>query len=161
MRGTTYVPSSSWQPMRPTVCSSRKRSISSRVSSIISALVLAPRRRLWPGDCPHRLNRAIRAGCLGQVELAEGGPVVGGPSPEQAALAATSKPTAELVRGRRDYFTARRGTYVQSGSSANTSPVVDHARAREPPQISCISQTPHRPPNVVGRRICVNIGAVR
>ncbi len=37
------------------------------------------------------------------------------------------------------------GSYVQSGSAAKTSPVIDQARAREPPQRSRNSQRPHLP----------------
>ena len=49
------------------------------------------------------------------------------------------------------------GTYVQSGSASNTSPVIDHARAREPPQRSRNSQRPHR---LLGSRPRVALAAL-
>src|ERR1051326_3071217 len=75
-----------------------------------------------------------------------------------SGLATSTLRTVSLISR---FYAATLGRYVQIGSDANTSPVTDHAREREPPQSSRNSQMPHFPLRLLLSRRLTKIGLWR
>src|SRR5689334_15700248 len=120
--------------------------VDATVSSMDVSLTCIERNRACTEQMPHVTRTESRVRGTGASRHANGIVHTGEPG-GACADSTVAYPERKL---------ASLGTYAHNGSDSNTSPVIDHARAREPPQRSRNSQRPHLPLRLRGSRSATN-----